>query len=44
MRRAARGHRVTAADVTALLERYGTTFEALPRYLQDAIDRIDLTD
>ena len=43
-RRAARGHRVTAADVTALLERYGTTFEALPRYLQDAIDRIDLTD
>ena len=43
-RRATRGTRVTAADVTALLERYGTTFEALPRYLRDAIDRIDLTD
>ena len=43
-KRAARGEVVRAADVTALLARYGTSFEALPHYLQAAIDRIDLTD
>lgn len=42
-RRARRGVRVTAADVVALLERYDTTFEALPHHLQDAIDRIELS-
>ncbi|WP_321974027.1 hypothetical protein [Paratractidigestivibacter sp.] len=42
--RASRGQVVTAADVDALLARYGTTFAQLPRYLQEAIDRIDLTD
>lgn len=41
-RQARRGARVTAADVSALLARYGTSFDALPRYLQEAIDRIDL--
>ena len=43
-KRAGRGGAIYAADVTALLARYGTTFEALPHYLQAAIDRIDLTD
>ncbi len=43
-KRAARGEAIRAADITALLARYGTTFEALPHYLQAAIDRIDLTD
>ena len=43
-KRAARGEVVRAADVTALLARYGTSFGALPRYLQAAIDRIDLAD
>ena len=43
-RKAARGEVVRAAAVTALLARYGTSFEALPHYLQTAIDRIDLTD
>ena len=42
-RRARRGVRVTAADVVALLGRYGTAFEALPHHLQDAIDRIELS-
>lgn len=41
-RRARRGGRATAADVSALLARYGTSFDALPHYLQEAIDRIDL--
>ena len=36
------GRRVTAADVDALLARYGTRFNQLPYYLQEAIDRIDL--
>lgn len=43
-KRAARGEAVQAADVAELLSRYGTSFEALPHYLQAAIDRIDLTD
>lgn len=43
-KRAARGEAVLAADVTALLARYGTSFEQLPHYLQAAIDRIDLAD
>lgn len=43
-KRAARGEAVQAADATELLSRYGTSFEALPHYLQAAIDRIDLTD
>ncbi len=38
----ARGEEVRAADVTALLTRYGTSFEQLPHYLQTAIDCIDL--
>lgn len=41
-RQARRGARVTVADVSALLARYGASFGALPRYLQEAIDRIDL--
>ncbi len=43
-KRAARGEVVHAADVTALLARYSTSFEQLPHYLQAAIDRIDLAD
>ena len=43
-RKATRDGVVRAAAVTALLARYGITFEALPHYLQAAIDRIDLTD
>ena len=43
-RQTRRGTRVTAADVSALLARYGTSFDALPRYLQEAIDRIDLAE
>lgn len=43
-RQARRGTRVTAADVSALLARYGTSFDALPHYLQEAIDRIDLAE
>ena len=43
-KRAARGEALQAADVTELLSRYGTSFGALPRYLQAAIDRIDLAD
>ena len=43
-KRAVRGEAVRAADVTALLARYGTSFGLLPRYLQTAIDRIDLAD
>lgn len=42
-RKAARGTRVTTTDVIALLDRYDTTFEALPHHLQDAIDRIELS-
>lgn len=42
-RRASRGERVTAADVLALLDRYGTAFDALPHYLREAIDRIELS-
>lgn len=42
--RSARGEAVLAADVTALLVRYGTSFKQLPHYLQAAIDRIDLAD
>ncbi len=41
-KRVARGEVVHAADVTALLARYGTSFEQLPHYLQTAIDCIDL--
>ena len=41
-RQTRRGARVTAADVSALLARYGTSFDARPHYLQEAIDRIDL--
>ena len=33
-RQTRRGARVTAADVSALLARYGTSFDALPHYLQ----------
>lgn len=44
VRQTRRGTRVTAADVSALLARYGTSFDALPRYLQEAIDRIDLAE
>ena len=43
-RQARRGTRVTAADVSALLARYDTSFGALPHYLQEAIDRIDLAE
>ncbi len=43
-KRAARGEAVRAADVTALLARYGTSFSALPLYLQEAIDRIELDE
>lgn len=43
-RQARRGVRVTAADVSALLTRYDTSFDALPHYLQEAIDRIDLAE
>lgn len=43
-RRATRGARMTAADVSALLARYGTSFAELPHYLQEAIDRIDLAE
>ena len=43
-RRASRGEIVRAADVNALLARYGTAFAQLPRYLQEAIDRIDLAE
>lgn len=43
-RQARRDTRVTAADVSALLARYDTSFEALPHYLQEAIDRIELSD
>lgn len=43
-RQAHRGTRVTAANVSALLARYGTSFDALPHYLQEAIDRIDLAE
>ncbi|WP_293813853.1 hypothetical protein [uncultured Parolsenella sp.] len=42
-RQARRGTRVTAADVSAFLARYGTSFDELPRYLQEAIDRIELS-
>ena len=40
-RQARRGTHVTATDVSALLARYDTSFDALPHYLQEAIDRID---
>ena len=40
-RQAHRGTHVTATDVSALLARYDTSFDALPHYLQEAIDRID---
>ena len=43
-RQARRDTRVTTRDVSALLVRYGTSFEALPHYLQEAIDRIELSD
>ncbi len=43
-RSAKRGEAVQTADVTALLARYGTSFAALPHYLRDAIDRIELAD
>lgn len=43
-RQARRGARVTAADVSGLLARYGTSFAELPHYLQEAIDRIDLAE
>lgn len=43
-RQARRGARVAAADVSALLARYGTSFDTLPHYLQEAIDRIDLAE
>ena len=43
-RQARRGTRVTTGDVSALLARYGASFDALPHYLQEAIDRIDLAE
>ena len=43
-RRANRGEAVHAREVTRLLESYGTSFDALPHYLQAVIDRIDLAD
>lgn len=43
-KRAVRGEAVRAVDVTALLARYGTSFDLLPRYLQAAVDRIELAD
>ena len=43
-RQASRGEVVRAADVDALLARYGTAFVQLPHYLQEAIDRIDLAE
>lgn len=43
-RQARRGTRVTTRDVSALLARYGASFDALPHYLQEAIDRIDLAE
>lgn len=41
-RRADRGEAVRAQEVTSLLARYGTSFDELPRYLQDSVNRIDL--
>lgn len=41
-RRADRGEVVRAQEVTDLLARYGTSFDELPHYLQDAVNRIDL--
>lgn len=43
-RQARRGTRATTRDVSALLARYGASFDALPHYLQEAIDRIDLAE
>lgn len=43
-RQARRGTHVTAADVNALLARYDASFDVLPHYLQEAIDRIDLAE
>lgn len=43
-RQAQIGQHVIAADVDALLARYGTRFDRLPYYLQEAIDRIDLVE
>ncbi len=43
-KRAGRGEAVRASDVTALLARYGTSFDALPHYLQAEIDRIELVE
>ena len=43
-RQARRSTRVTAVDVSALLARYGASFDALPHYLQEAIGHINLTE
>lgn len=42
--RAKRGEHVWASDVSAMLDRYSTTFDELPGYLRQAIDEIDLAD
>lgn len=43
-RRAGRGGEVLPREITALLNRYGTSFDELPPYLQEAVDRVDLTE
>lgn len=42
--RADRGEAVRAQEVTDLLARYGASFDELPHYLQDTVNRIDLED
>lgn len=43
-RRAERGKQVWAQDVSALLGRYGVSFDELPSSLRRSIDEIDLAD
>lgn len=43
-KRAECGERVWARDVSALLDRYGVSFDELPSNLQRAIDKIELAD
>lgn len=43
-RRAGRGEEILPHEITALLNRYGASFGELPPYLQEAVDRVDLTE
>lgn len=43
-KRSERGEQVWAREVTAMLKRYGTSFDDLPPHLRAAIDEIDLAD